>query len=280
MCESLLELQEKRLHDDEAGACSIYPIWIAYLAVETSDKLVPGCRLESPFGLATKAIRNGDLCSRGYAFLSVYYAQKKIADRSISFLHEAKHGAPEDPWVNLAEALYYQKVFKDRDRASVILSKLLDQPQVSPVTRYLLSSMYIMGGDYDEAAQVFHPLAEQFPNQEIFLRMNRILSSLRQAPYYSSETAEGLMNLSRVYVSMHNLAMAERLCVRVLEEMPGKLSLEEKKEIYFDLGKIYENRGDKDNAYVSYRSVLRLDPYFREARQRMQNLLSRPLEKS
>ena len=280
LCDDLLALQNSWLQNKHQAPSTVYCLWIAHLAMVNSTRPSASCRIEIPFGLATEAIRKGNLCARGYAFLSTYYAHKRVADRSLSFLREAVYLSPQDPWVKLAEALYHLKIFQDQGRTIEILHGLVEQRMVSPLARYQLACLYVEKGEYEKANNLFTPLIRSYPNQETFRKIQKSLAFLQQARYHSPKMASELYRLGTAFAAINDSNMAERLYRNVLEEMSGRLSMEEKKTAYFKLGMLYETRGDKDNAYISYRGALKLDPHFHEAYQRIQDLLHNTSEKS
>jgi len=272
-CKALLDLQQ-RLEKKDPDSCSVYPPWIAYLAVENSTRPSSACNAEAPYNTAVRGIREGALCAWGNAYLAAYYAHKKIADRSLSFLQDAIHQAPLDPWVRIAEALYYQRVLQDRETAEEILHGLIEEPPVSALSCYLLACLFIRNGEYQQASRVFEPLVRSFPGQPQFRRIRDALSSAQQAPYHSAGRARGMLDLGRAFAAMNDYGMTEELCREVLQEMPDRLTLEEKKTAYLELGRIQEIQGNKRKASASYHSALRLDPQFSEAKQRIRTLHS------
>jgi predicted Zn finger-like uncharacterized protein len=271
-CRALLDLQERVLKGDHPDPCVLYPPWIAYLAMENSPESSPACKWEAPYRLAIGGIRKGTLCARGNAFLAAYYAHKKIPDRALSFLREAQAMAPLDPWVRIAEVLYQQRILRDREKAEEILHEIVDDPPVSVLSWYLLSCIYISKGEYDTAGDFFDPLVRAYPEQVQFQRIREALSSTQEAAYFSPERARGILDLGVSFAAMRDYVMAEELCQEVLREMPDRLSVDEKKIAYLELGRIHEIRGDKVKASVSYRSALRLDPQFSEAKLRIRTL--------
>ncbi len=180
--------------------------------------------------------------------------------------------APLDPWVRIAEVLYYQRVLQDREKAEEILHEIVGDPSVSVLSRYLLTCIYISKGEFDKAGEFFEPLVRSYPRQVHFQRIQETLSSTQDASYFSPERARGILELGVSFAAMRDYVMAEELCREVLREMPDRLSVEEKKTAYLELGRIHEIRGDKMKASVSYHSALRLDPQFSEAKQRIRTL--------
>ena len=51
--------------------------------------------------------------------------------------------------------------------------------------------------------------------------------------------------------------------------MPGTLPKTEKKSAFYDLGRISEITGDKETAFACYQNALRIDPFYRDARERI-----------
>ena len=66
---------------------------------------------------------------------------------------------------------------------------------------------------------------------------------------------------------------SSRLYRKVLEEMPGTLARAERKSAFYDLGRISEITGDNETAYTCYQNTLRIDPFYRDARERMGSIL-------
>jgi len=271
-CQALLDLQEEVTGRDRPEPCLLFPPWIASLAMENSPEASLVCKWEAPYGLAVEGIRKGTLCPRGYAFLAAYYARKKLPDRALSFLREAQAAEPLDPWVRVAEVLYLQLVLRDREKAQEILHEIQDEPPVSALSRYLLACSWIRKGEYETAGETFDALARSFPEQVEFLRVRDTLGAVHRASHYSPEKARGILDLGVSFGVLRDDVMAEEICQYVLREMPDRLSVEGKKTAHLEMGRIHEARGDKLKASLSYRSALRLDPQFTEARQRIQAL--------
>ncbi|MGW8323387.1 MAG: hypothetical protein ACWGSD_17710, partial [Thermodesulfobacteriota bacterium] len=61
---------------DAPDTCQIYPLWIAYLILETAP--MPDCELEPTFSLAADALRRETLCGPGHALLCTYYLKKRL----------------------------------------------------------------------------------------------------------------------------------------------------------------------------------------------------------
>jgi len=216
-----------------------------------------------------RSLRQGNLCARGKAFLSAYYSERKIADRSLFFLEDAKSVAPRDPWVRMAEVLYHQKALLDKKKAEELLNRLVDHPVVSSLCRYLLACMHLRQGEYENAGRLWEPLVQTFPAQENFRRVRDTISLMKESSYFSAEMAGGMMALGRAFMALKDYGMAEGLYREVLRKTPDRLSVEEKKIAYMDLGRILEMKGDKREASIAYRSALRLDPASVEARERL-----------
>ena len=147
------------------------------------------------------------------------------------------------------------------------------QPDL-PLAEYLLAASYVGLDAYGKAIPLFRLLAETFPEQTAFSNARTSLAGLAQAPYYSTDKAKGLLDLSRAFMALRDLPMADRLCRIVLEEMPGRLEKQDRKAAYFELGRIHETRGDLEGAFGLYRQALTIDPHYRAARERIERLMA------
>jgi len=94
-------------------------------------------------------------------------------------------------------------------------------------------------------------------------------AGIELAPYYSVERAKGLLKVSRALSGMMDYPLAGQLCRTVLEDVPGTLPRAEKKSAFYDLGRISEITGDKETAFTCYQNALRIDPFYRDARERI-----------
>ncbi|MGW8323386.1 MAG: hypothetical protein ACWGSD_17705, partial [Thermodesulfobacteriota bacterium] len=194
-------------------------------------------------------------------------------DRSQSFLDQALHQAPDDPWVELVEAVFYEQAYYDDQRAIGILAGLSRQHPSLSLAGYILGRAYIREEEYMEANAAFESLKEDVKGQIAFWRIRRALSSLEQTADHGEEKAEALLALSRAFSALKDYPMAQELYRWVLEEMPDRLPKRERMTAYCELGRIYENRCDKRSAYDSYRNALEIDPEFPAARAGIQDLL-------
>jgi len=270
-CERLVQFQGKQSEQKASAECSLYSPWIAYLILETSSK--PACNLEEVFGMATAAIRKGKLCGQGYAFLSAYYSYKKVLDRSRSFLEQALQLSPDDPWVRLVEAVVHERDFRDSEKAVRMLKNLLRDKGSFSLAQYQLAKLYIAGDKFAKARDLFLLLEQAFPEQPGFMRVQKSLASIEDAPYHSAEMATGLLEVSRALSDLRDYPLAAQLYRKVLEEMPGTLGRAERKSAFYDLGRISEFTGDREAAYTCYQNALRIDPFYRDARERMGAIL-------
>jgi tetratricopeptide (TPR) repeat protein len=270
-CDRLARFQGKQSEQKASVRCSLYSPWIAYLILETSSK--PACNLEEVFGMASAAIRTGKLCGRGHAFLSAYYSYKKVLDRSRSFLEQALQLSPNDPWVKLVEAVVHERDFRDSEKAMRMLKNLLREKGSFSLAQYQLGKLYIAKEKFAKARDLFLLLEQAFPEQPGFMRIQRSLASIEDAPYYSAEMARGLLKVSRALSDLMDYPLAVQLYRRVLEEMPDTLGRSERKSAFYDLGRISEIIGDEETAYTCYRNALRIDPFYRDARERMGAIL-------
>ncbi len=270
-CKRLTQFENEGGPKNATSRCNLYSPWIAYLSLETSPS--PACKLDTTFGLATDAIEKGKLCGRGYAFLSVYYSYKRVPDRSRSFLEEALQASPADPWVRLVEALVYIRDFRDSEKAAKILEDLIRKEPSFALARYHLARIYIGEEEYGKAKGLFSHLEKAFPQQHGFRNIQQSLAGIEHLPYYSTEKAKGLLEISRVLSGLRDYALAGHLCRTVLEDMPNTLPRAEKKSAFYDLGRISELRGDKETAFTCYQNALRIDPSYRDARKRIGDIL-------
>lgn len=273
-CDALLRSQAELLEAEDPDTCQVYPLWITYLILETAS--APVCELEPTFSLAAEALQTETLCGPGHAFLSTYYLQRRLLDRSQSFLAQALRQAPDDPWVKLVEAVFYEQAYYDDPKAIGILAGLNRQHPSFPLVRYVLGKAYIRGEAYREANAAFESLKEDAKGQIAFWRIRRALSSLEQTADQGVEKAEALLALSRAFTTLKDYPMAQDLYHLVLEDMPDKLPKQERTAAYCELGRIYENRGDNSSAYDSYRNALEIDPAFPAAREGIKDLLPDP----
>ena len=69
--------------------------------------------------------------------------------------------------------------------------------------------------------------------------------------------------------------LAGKLCRKVLEDMKETLPRTEQKSAFYDLGRISEITGDKETAFTCYQNALRIDPFYRDARERIGGILKR-----
>jgi len=274
-CKDLLDLQ-RELEGKGPASCAVYPPWIAHLATQLSPGDPSACNGDAPYRLAVGEIREGGLCPWGNAYLAAYYAHKRIADRSLAFLQEAIRLAPQDPWVRLAEVLYYQNALQDPETAQQILHELIGTPPVSALSRYLLACGYIRKGDYRQAGTIFDPVARSYPDRPAFQRIQAALDSAQSAPYRSAARAGAMLELALTFSTLKDHAMAEELYREVLREIPDRMSAEEKRTAHLELGRIQEMHGDKLKASASYRNALRVDPRSQEAQQRLRTLTDVP----
>jgi len=270
-CAYLAQLQGKQPEKKASDPCSLYSPWIAYLILESSSK--PVCNLEAVFGTATEAIRKRKLCGCGYAFLTAYYSYKKVLDRSRSFLEQALQLSPDDPWVRLVEAVVHERDFRDSEKAIRMLNSLLREKGSFSLAQYQLAKLYIAKEKYGKAHDLFLLLEQAFPEQPGFMRVQKSLASIEDVPYYSADMARGLLKVSRALSDLMDYPLAGQIYRKVLEEMPGTLARAEQKSALYDLGRISEITGDTETAYNCYQKALRIDPFYRDARERMGSIL-------
>jgi tetratricopeptide (TPR) repeat protein len=262
------------LEAEEQDTCQVYPLWIAYLILETAP--MPNCELEPTFSLAAEALQGETLCGPGHAFLCTYYLKKGLVDRSQSFLDQALRQAPDDPWVLLVEAVFYEQAYYDDHRAISILADLGRQHPASSLVGYVLGRACIRQERYGEANAAFESLNEDAKGQTAFWRIRRALSSLEQTADQDEGRAEAILALSRAFTALKDYPMAQDLYRWVLEEMPGRLPKGETVAAHCELGRIYENSGDNSSAYDAYRNALEIDPDFPAAREGIKDLLPDP----
>lgn len=270
-CDTLLLSQAELCDTEDQGTCRIYPLWIAYLILETAP--TPVCDLQPTFSLAADALQRETLCGPGHAFLCAYYLKKGLLDRSQSFLDQALRQAPDDPWVKLVEAVFHEQAYYDDQKEISILAGLSRQHPSFPLVGYVLGKAYIREEEYTKANAAFESLKEDTAGQIAFWRIRHALSSLEQTADQGEEKAEAILTLSRAFTALKDYTMAQDLYRWVLEEMPGKLPEEERMAAHCELGSIYKNRGDNSSAYNSYRNALEIDPKFPAAREGIKDLL-------
>ncbi len=274
-CDTLHLSQTELCETEDQGTCRIYPLWIAYLILETAP--TPVCELEPTFSRAADALQSETLCAPGHAFLSAYYLKKGLLDRSQSFLDQALRQAPDDPWVKLVEAVFYEQAYYDDRRAISILAGLSRQHPSFSLVGYILGKAYIREEEYREANAAFESLKEDATGQIAFWRIRRALSSLELIPPDQGvEKAEAILTLSRAFTALKDYTMAQDLYHLILEEIPDRLPKGERTAAYCELGRIYENRGDNSSAYDAYRNALEIDPEFPAAREGIKDLLPDP----
>jgi len=270
-CEYLAQLEQEERQTKADERSGFYAPWIAYLSLETSSS--PACDLDAAFGLATQAIAKHKLCGRGYAFLSAYYSYKRVLDRSRSFLEEALQASPKDPWVRLVEAVIYERDLHNSEKATRVLNGLLRKEPSFALAQYHLAKIYIKQEEYGKARELFLLLEKEFPEQQGFMRIQQSLAGIEHVPYYSLERAKGLLKVSRDLSDLADYPLAGQLCRKVLEDMPGTLPNADKKSAFYDLGRISELTGDKETAFTCYQNALRIDPFYRDARERIGTIL-------
>lgn len=270
-CEFLAQLKDPGQGKTAEEALLFYAPWIAYLSLETSPS--PACETERAFRIATDAIANRQLCGRGYAFLAAYYAYKRVLDRARSFLEEALEASPKDPWVRLVEGMFSERVLRDSEQAVRILSGVLRKEPSFALAQYHLAKIYLDEEEYGKAKELFAALETSFPEQRGFRTIRESLARIEPAPYFSPARAKGLLEVSRALSGLMDYPLAGRLCRTVLESMPGSLPREEKKSAFYDLGRISELTGDKETAFSCYQNALRIDPFYRDARERLGSIL-------
>jgi tetratricopeptide (TPR) repeat protein len=277
-CDTLLRSQAELRETEDPDTCRTYPLWIAYLTLETAP--LPGCEVEPTFSLAADALQRETLCGPGHAFLCTYYLKRGLLDRSQSFLDQALDRAPRDPWVKLAEAVFYEQAYYDDQRAIDILTSLSRQHPSFSLAGYVLGKAYIREERYREANAAFESLKEDAKGQIAFWRIRRALSSIEQSADQGAERAEAVLVLSRAFTSLQDYPMAQDLYRWVLGEMRDRLPKRERMAAYCELGEIYEQRGDNSGAYDAYRNALEIDPDFTTAREGIRGILPDPSDNS
>ncbi len=270
-CGKLFRVQADLRGTGEEDPCAIYPLWITCLVLRTGSML--GCDLEPAFGLASEGLAAKALCGPGHAFLAAYYLEKRVLDRSQSFLDEALRLAPHDPWVKLVEAVVYERAYDDDEKAIPILKELSGRFPSIPLARYLLGEAYIRGGKYRDAGATFATLQGKVEGRAPFWRIRRALFALEGATAHSTVQAKALLALSRSFRALEDYPMARDLYLRVLDGMPGSLPERDRIAAYCELGRIYEQQGDNSSAYQAYRSAFELNPEFPAARKGIRAVL-------
>jgi cytochrome c-type biogenesis protein CcmH/NrfG len=256
----------------------MYPHWIEYLILE--DASSPLCEVEPGFLAASESLQNDALCAQGQAFLAAYYLEKRLIQRSQSYLDQALREAPDDPWIKLVEAVVHERAYYDDQQAIRILAELARQQPAFRVVRYLLGKAYIRQGKYREANASFELLKENAPGQVAFWRIRRALFSLEKASGDSVEQAEALLALGRAFATLRDHTMAQDLYRWVLEEMPDRLPRGDRIAAYCELGQICEKKGDTNGTYQAYRNALQVDPKCTAAREGLRSLMPHPSDRS
>ncbi|MEW6441745.1 MAG: tetratricopeptide repeat protein [bacterium] len=270
-CKTLAGLEQNPVQADWGKACTLYPYWIAFLSSESQADLP--CSIDSLFSTATEAVRNPGPCPEALAFLTAYYVQKKVPDRSQAYLDEARQLAPNHPWVRWTEALFHLRISGDRQKGEALLKEVVEELPDFQLARYLLAKAHIRAEEYQKAEEMLVGLSGSYPQYQPIGQIRTSLASIVQSPYYSQTKAYALLQTGKAFLSLQEYPMAEELFRRVLEGMPGKLSSEEEKTAFLELGRLCELRGDKEGAYRSYQDALRVDPMFPEPLKRIQSLL-------
>jgi len=167
----------------------------------------------------------------------------------------------------------HERDLRDSEKAVRILKKLLRKEPSFALAQYHLAKIHIEEEEYGKAKDLFLQLEKAFPQQHGFMRIRESLAGIEDAPYYSAERAKGLLKVSRALSGLMDYPLAGKLCRKVLEDMPGTLPKAEKKSAFYDLGRISEITGDKETAFTCYQNALRIDPFYRDARERMGYIL-------
>lgn len=263
----------------EARLCRMYPYWISFLSAPLSAEKST-CRADSVFSETGEALRSGGLCAEAHAFLAAYYIHKRIADRSLSCLEEARRGVEAKVWQKWVEVLYALRIEKDPGRAEVLLVDLLKDFPDFQLGRYVLARIQVEREQYGSARETLEALPESVPLRAELTKIRQTLAGIEGSSYYSAERASGLLSLARSFASLGEAATAETLLRRVLDGMPGRLTAPEEKAAFLELGTLQESRGDKEGAYNAYQSALKIDPLYREAREKIQRLTATAPESS
>jgi len=255
----------------EARLCRLYPYWICFLSAPPSAEKST-CQADSVFSETSEALRSGGLCAEAHAFLAAYYIHKRVADRSLSCLEEARRGSDGRVWQKWVEVLYALQIDKDHARAEALLVNLLEDFPDFQLGRYVLARIQVEREQYERARNTLEALPDSVPLRAELAGIRQSLASIEASSYYSAERASGLLSLARSFASLGEAGTAEALLRRVLDGMPGRLAAPEEKAAFLELGRLQESRGDKEGAYSSYQSALRIDPLCQEARKNIQRL--------
>jgi len=263
----------------EARLCRLYPYWISFLSAPSSAEKST-CQADSVFSETSEALRSGGLCTEAHAFLAAYYIHKRVADRSLSCLEEARRGPDGRVWQKWVEVLYALQIDKDLGRAEALLVDLLQDFPDFQLGRYVLARIQVEREQYEAARKTLEALPDSVPLRAELARIRQTLASLEASSYYSAERASGLLSLARSFASLGEAGTAEALLRRILDGMPGRLAAPEEKAAFLELGRLQESRGDKEGAYSSYQSALKIDPLCQEAREKIQRLTAAGPESS
>lgn len=164
--------------------------------------------------------------------------EKKIkeADSRIKELEEALEKSPGSD--EIKQNLSKQKKKKAGLRVEILLHNLKNRPE-DPEARFELGSAYREQGDTDSAIKEF-----------------------QQAAQSPEKAVESLHMLGLCFEAKNILDIA----ARQLEKAEAKLTEtnELKKAVLYDLGRVYEKRGEKDRALGKYKEIYEVDISYRD----------------
>jgi len=271
-CQRMTALQKEILDkgDDRLHA-EVFTLWTAYLVTQTLAPKV--CPLEQVFDLASEGIRTHSLCGTGYTFLSAYYLAKRVEDRAKTSLDEAYRRMPEDPWVYLVDAQFSRVIDQDPKAGIQRLRQGLSHAPDHLYVHYALAILYLETEAYQEAADEFAWLERRVGQADAFQDLMALSQKLKGMPPGSNEGTSILLAVARNLVPLKEYLSAETLYRKALENGAEGLPEEEGKIAFYELGQIYEQRGNARKAYASYQNALRMDPRFTAARVRMEALV-------
>lgn len=272
-CQRLASLEaEIQAKDTEAAWCEQYEPWLGYLLDEAAQ--AEACPIEHVFLRASDGARAETLCGRGYLFLAAYYLSKGVKEKARSFLERSKSMLSHDPWLLLLEARWAQSMEEDTQASIDILKKAIASFPDFLQAHYLLAMASLEVGAYKEAEDECVWLAQRVDENGALLDIASLLGRLSTAEPYSAQRALALLDVAKGLLRIRAARAAEVIHRQVLIEMGVALSEDQRKLAFYELGRIYEQRGNDRQAYAAYQNALRLDPAFEEARARLKALAS------
>lgn len=272
-CQRLASLEAEILaKGTETARCEQFEPWLGYLIDEAAQ--TGACPVEHVFFEASDRARAGTLCERGSLFLAAYYLSKGVKEKAASFLARSKTMTSHDPWLLLLEARWAQSMEEDTLASVDILRKAVVSFPDFPQAHYLLAMASLEVGAYKEAEDECIWLAQRVEENGVLLEIASLLGRLSTTEPFSAQRAMTLLDVARNLLRIRAARVAEVIHRQVLIEMGVALSEDQRKLAFYELGKIYEQRGNDRQAYAAYQNALRIDPGFEEVRARLKTLAS------